>query len=176
MNIIPQIKNKSVLILGIGREGLSTYLFLRKHFPDKVLTIADKLSLSQLPEKTRSYISKDKKVKLILGENFIEKSIGFDIIFVSPGMSPLILEKIKNPQSIVSSNLELFFELCQGKIIGITGTKGKSTTTSLVYQVLIVRRRPKFLRTWGIKAILGASIVVNVLVMGAWVVLWFRYR
>src|SRR3990167_903820 len=136
MNIFPQIKNKSVLILGIGREGLSTYLFLRKHFPDKVLTIADKLSLSQLPEKTRSYISKDKKVKLILGENFIEKSIGFDIIFVSPGMSPLILEKIKNPQSIVSSNLELFFELCQGKIIGITGTKGKSTTTSLIYQVL----------------------------------------
>ena len=47
---------------------------------------------------------------------------------------------------------------------------------SLVYQVLIVRRRPPFLRTWGIKAVLGASLVINVLVMGAWVVLWFRYR
>ncbi len=47
---------------------------------------------------------------------------------------------------------------------------------SLVYQVLIVRRRPAFLRTWGIKAILGVSVVVNVLVIGTWVALWFRYR
>ena len=136
MNIIPQIKNKSVLILGLGREGLSTYLFLRKRFPDKALTIADKLPLSQLPEKTRSVIAKDKNLNFILGENYLDKSRGFEIVFVTPGISDSSLEKIKSPQTIVSSNLELFFELCQGKIIGITGTKGKSTTTSLIYQVL----------------------------------------
>ena len=136
MNIFPQIKNKSVLILGVGREGLSTYLFLRKRFPDKALTITDKLTLSQLPEKTRSDIVKDKNLKLNLGENYLEKSRGFEIVFVTPGISDSSIEKIKSSQTIVTSNLELFFELCQGKIIGITGTKGKSTTTSLVYQVL----------------------------------------
>ena len=47
---------------------------------------------------------------------------------------------------------------------------------SLVYQILIVRRRPQFLRTWGIKAILGVSLVLNLTVIGAWIVLWFRYR
>ena len=136
MNIFPQIKNKSVLILGVGREGLSTYLFLRKRFPDKALTIADKLTLSQLPEKTRSDIVKDKNLKLNLGENYLEKSRGFEIVFVTPGISDSSIEKIKSSQTIVTSNLELFFELSRGKIIGITGTKGKSTTTSLVYQVL----------------------------------------
>ena len=47
---------------------------------------------------------------------------------------------------------------------------------SLVYQVLIVKRRPPFLRTWGVKAILGMSLVLNLAMVGTWVVLWFRYR
>ena len=47
---------------------------------------------------------------------------------------------------------------------------------SLVYQVMIVWRRPPFLRTWGIKTILGVSLVVNVAVIGTWVALWLRYR
>lgn len=47
---------------------------------------------------------------------------------------------------------------------------------SLVYQVLIVRRRPPFLRTWGVKAILGVSLFMNLGMIGTWVFLWFRYR
>ena len=47
MNILSQVKQKKILILGLGREGLSTYLFLRKQFPDKILTLADKFSLNE---------------------------------------------------------------------------------------------------------------------------------
>ena len=47
---------------------------------------------------------------------------------------------------------------------------------SLVYQAWIVKRRPPFLRTWGVKAILGASMALNLVIMGSWVFLWFRYR
>lgn len=47
---------------------------------------------------------------------------------------------------------------------------------SLVYQGLIYYRRPPFLRTWGVKAILATSVIVNVAVVGSWVALWFRYR
>jgi hypothetical protein len=47
---------------------------------------------------------------------------------------------------------------------------------SLVYQVWAVRRRPPFLRTWGIKTILGISLFLNVLVIGIWIFLAIRYR
>jgi hypothetical protein len=47
---------------------------------------------------------------------------------------------------------------------------------SLGYQGWLVRRQPPLLRTLGVKAILGASLAVNLLVMGSWVVLWCRYR
>ncbi len=47
---------------------------------------------------------------------------------------------------------------------------------SLLYQGWIYFKRPRFLRTWGIKLILGISVFVNVAVIGMWVALWFRYR
>ena len=47
---------------------------------------------------------------------------------------------------------------------------------SLVYQSWIVWRRPPSLRTWGIKTIFSISLSLNVLIIGAWIVLWFRYR
>lgn len=47
---------------------------------------------------------------------------------------------------------------------------------SLTYQILIYRRRPPFLRTRGVKAILATSVIVTLAVMGSWVALWFRYR
>ncbi len=47
---------------------------------------------------------------------------------------------------------------------------------SLVYQVWVVRRRPPFLRTWGIKTILAVSLVLNAMVIGGWIVISIRYR
>ena len=46
----------------------------------------------------------------------------------------------------------------------------------LAYQVWAVRRRPPFMRTWGVKAILAVSLVLNILVIGGWIVLTIRYR
>jgi hypothetical protein len=47
---------------------------------------------------------------------------------------------------------------------------------SLVYQVWIVRRRPPSMRTWGVKAIFAVSLILNVLVIGGWIVLSIRYH
>ncbi|OGK10037.1 UDP-N-acetylmuramoylalanine--D-glutamate ligase [Candidatus Roizmanbacteria bacterium RIFCSPHIGHO2_01_FULL_35_10] len=149
MNILSQVKQKKILILGLGREGLSTYLFLRKQFPDKILTLADKFSLNELPKSSQVQIAKDKKVKLSLGKGYLKEVRGFDLVFVTPGISDTILEKVKETQTIISTNLELFFELFKGKIIGVTGTKGKSTTASLIFHVL---------KQSGLNAILAGNI------------------
>src|SRR3989344_2432331 len=136
MKIFPLIKKKKILILGLGKEGLSTYFFLRKRFPDKVLTLADSLTFGKLPKDLQLLPKKDKKINFKLGRGYLRGVRGFGIVFVSPGISDSNLEKVRGAQTIVSTNLELFFELCRGKIIGVTGTKGKSTTTSLIYRVL----------------------------------------
>ena len=47
---------------------------------------------------------------------------------------------------------------------------------SLAYQIAIYFKRPKFLRTWGVKAILFASVLINVGVITTWIMLWYRYR
>ena len=47
---------------------------------------------------------------------------------------------------------------------------------SLVYQIWVVRRRPPSLRTWGVKAILGVSLMLNVMVIGGWIAISIRYR
>ena len=47
---------------------------------------------------------------------------------------------------------------------------------SLAFQIAIYFKRPKILRTWGVKAILFSSVLVNVGVIASWTVLWFRYR
>jgi len=62
----------------------------------------------------------------------------FDVVFRTPGISPLKKQLIKAKKRGVeiSSQIKLFFDLCPAKIIGVTGTKGKGTTTSLIYEIL----------------------------------------
>lgn len=123
--ILADLKDKKILILGFGREGQDTFLFLRRLFPGKVFGIADQ---------KRSYIKG--KVKLHFGKNYLRKISNYDIIIKSPGIpSKTVTPFLKNRQKITSQT-EIFFENCPGKIIGITGTKGKSTTSSLIYELL----------------------------------------
>lgn len=125
---IRELKNKKVLILGFAREGRDTYKFLRKHFPSKVIGIADqKESLPSLPKK---------RVKLYLGKNYKKAIRLYDVVVKSPGIplrtvAPFLLKRHQ-----LTSETDLFFSACQGTIVGITGTKGKSTTASLIFQIL----------------------------------------
>lgn len=79
----------------------------------------------------------------------------------------------------VLAGLGLFSLLSAGCLFWLERLKPLFFTVavvSLVYQVWAVRRRPPFLRTWGVKTILASSLVLNFLVIGSWIVLWFRYR
>jgi len=121
-----ELKDKNLLILGFGREGRDTFRFLRKLFPKKNIGIADK-NLQLLTDNLKL-----KSVKWHLGNNYLNALKNYDVIIKSPGI-PLMFDINKQK---ISSQTEIFFENCPGKIVGVTGTKGKSTTTALIYKIL----------------------------------------
>lgn len=133
-----ELENKSIIILGLGREGLSTYSFLRRHLPDKQIALADKSEWSQLNYTLKNLIEYDKKVTVFLGSDYLKSVTKYDVVIKSPGIYPFLpeLNIINKSNKTIISNTEIFFENCKGTVIGITGTKGKSTTTSLIFKML----------------------------------------
>lgn len=126
------LENKKIVILGFGMEGEATYRFLRKHFPEKMLYIADKNT--EIIEKHKELVE-DIYLELSLGENYLEAIEQYDLIIKAPGIS-LKDQDISKYKNKITSELELFLEFVDVYSIGITGTKGKSTTSSLMYKVL----------------------------------------
>ncbi|MFA5228413.1 MAG: UDP-N-acetylmuramoyl-L-alanine--D-glutamate ligase [Candidatus Paceibacterota bacterium] len=122
---IKELANKKVLILGIGREGLDTLNYLKRVFPKKKFGIADQKE--ELDKKTKNSV---KGMDLFLGEDYLKSINDFDVIIKSPGI-PFFKHKDK-----LTSQAELFFDNCPGKIIGVTGTKGKSTVASLIHLIV----------------------------------------
>ena len=127
-----ELKNKKILILGFGREGKDSFLALRKLFPKKVLGIADRLKIKDLRFKKLRF----KKVEWHLGENYLKALKNYDLIIKTPGIPIKTLKPFLKKGTKVTSQTEIFFDNCPGIIVGITGTKGKGTTTSLIYQIL----------------------------------------
>lgn len=125
-DIIKQLQDyffdKKVLIMGFGREGKSTYSFLKTYVQTKLIAIND-----------FSNISTDEK--FYFKDEYVSEISNFDIIMKSPGIpvKDLILDNFKGE---ITSQTELMLRYNSKNMIGITGTKGKSTTSSLVYSIL----------------------------------------
>lgn len=131
-DLINYFQNKKVLILGFGKEGQSTYKLIRKYIKDQILYIADR---KEQFEKNYDFLIQDKNVVCISGENYLENLENYDVIMKSPGISFVGIDTTKYFNKI-KSQLELLLEFFNMFTIGITGTKGKSTTSSLIYKVL----------------------------------------
>jgi UDP-N-acetylmuramoylalanine--D-glutamate ligase len=127
-----------ILILGLGREGFASYRFLRGEFPAKVLGVADRLSIEQLPPEVRQAIGQDGNVVACLGEDYLASLADYDTIVRSPGI-PLLTPALRAAAArgaCITSHTEIFLANCPGTVVGVTGTKGKSTTTSLIHAIL----------------------------------------
>lgn len=126
--------NKKIAVLGLGIEGTDVVRFLLKNGV-KNITIFDQKNISELGDK----VSQLRVTSYELGVDYLKKGLTkFDLIFRSPAFKLSMPELVaaKKAGVEISSTTKLFFDLCQGKIIGVTGTKGKGTTATLIYQIL----------------------------------------
>ena len=131
-DLIEYFENKKILILGFGREGQSSYKLIRKYLDNQKLYIADqKLDF----QNDFDFLEEDNNIACISGDNYLEHLDEYDIILKSPGISFAQID-ITNIRKKIKSQLELVLEFFNFFTIGITGTKGKSTTSSLIYQIL----------------------------------------
>ncbi len=116
--ILNRLRGKRILILGFGREGKSTLSFLNKYLPDADVAVADKNEME-----TVQYF----------GTGYLEAMYNYDIVIKTPGIS---LKDFDTKDVEITSQTDLFLSQFHAQTIGITGTKGKSTTTSLIYHLL----------------------------------------
>ncbi len=123
--IEPWIKGKRVLLLGFGREGQSTYHVLKQLGSYATLAVADQRAPAALPEEGMVWLD---------GPEYQKQLDEYDVVFKSPG---IVLERpFCTYRCQIISQTEVFFQLFRDQIIGITGTKGKSTITTLIYHLL----------------------------------------
>jgi len=127
-------QNKKIGLVGLGKSNLALAKFLVQN---NILPIfgLDHKEASQLP-----LINHFRKFcrGFYLGESYLDKLSQFDILFLSPAVPRHLppFRQFVRQGGYLSSEIELFFELCPCLIVGVTGTNGKSTVTSLVGQLL----------------------------------------
>ncbi|MEK7546644.1 MAG: UDP-N-acetylmuramoyl-L-alanine--D-glutamate ligase [Patescibacteria group bacterium] len=119
-----------VAILGFAREGRSVLKFLKRDgvFKNAEISVLDNNRNIKVPA----------GIKRETGAGYLKNLRKFDIVFRTPGI-PYLLPEIQKAEKSgvkISSATKLFFERCSGTIVGITGTKGKGTTSTLLYKIL----------------------------------------
>jgi len=129
------LEGKKVLILGLGVSNLPLIDYLYENKAN--IFVADAKELEEFDSNIVDKINKY-NIKYSLGKDYMNSVEGFDIIFRSPSILPTnekLASEIKRG-CLVTTEIELLMKLIDCKIIGITGSDGKTTTTTLIYECL----------------------------------------
>ena len=143
---------KRVTVLGLGIEGVDLIRYLASHGAS--VTVSDAKSPEALSSRIRELDGLP--VRLSLGENRVEDAVSADLLFVSQGVPPTLpaVRAARERGVPISSMTRLFLERCPGRVIGITGSSGKTTTTALVGAMFAAAGR---------KHVVGGNIGVGLL-------------
>ena len=127
------VKGKNITVIGIGISNLPLIKFLAEN--DANVKACDKRDREKLG-KTYDELA-NAGVTLCLGENYL-KDIDGDVIFKTPGMRYDVPEllKAKADGAVVTSETEMLFNVCPSHIIAVTGSDGKTTTTTLIHKMM----------------------------------------
>jgi UDP-N-acetylmuramoylalanine--D-glutamate ligase len=135
---IKKLQNKKIAILGLGIENYALIKFLLRQKVECMITICDIKKKAELGDKYQALKGR-KNIAWKTNKYARQHLDGFDILFRSPGW-PVFDPEIKKAVKMgveLTSPINLFFSFCPTKnIIGITGTKGKGTTASLIFKIL----------------------------------------
>ncbi|MCR3760780.1 UDP-N-acetylmuramoyl-L-alanine--D-glutamate ligase [Clostridium felsineum] len=137
------IKNKKTAVVGMGISNRPLIHFLNKLGAE--VTAFDKKTKEELGEEVINEFSNE-NIRLELGENYLSALQGFDVIFKTPSMriDSEALVKAKQAGAYITSEMEEFIKYCPAKIFGVTGSDGKTTTTTLIYNML----KEQGFKTW----------------------------
>jgi len=131
-----EINNKKIAFIGYGLENQALLAWFRKHQTPAEYTICD--SRQEVQENINGVFWQ-------LGPDYLQNLNDFDVIYRSPGC-PLSLPELQPVKNKLNSAMNLFMELSPSKnIIGVTGSKGKGTTASLIYEILKEAKKSVFL-------------------------------
>lgn len=134
--MLADLKGKKVAVVGLGISNLALIRFLRTRGVRVVG--CDSKDAGSLGEERLQTLRQLGVEELHLGPGYLDGLEEYGVIFLTPGMRkdlPAILEA-RQRGAVVTSEMDLFFRYCRAKIVGITGSSGKTTTTSLVGAIL----------------------------------------
>ncbi len=130
-----QLKGKKILIFGAGKSGVSATRLLQKQGAEVLLYDGNENLTS---DAFKDKINIDQQFTGIFGELPEELLEGVELFIISPGIAvdQPIVDRIRNKNIPIWGEIELAYHFSKGKIIGITGTNGKTTTTALVGEIM----------------------------------------
>ncbi|MDA3942454.1 MAG: UDP-N-acetylmuramoyl-L-alanine--D-glutamate ligase [Bacteroidetes bacterium] len=135
--ILNQLRGKRILIAGFGREGKSSLRFIKRYLPDAEVSVAD-----INPGVAAQLAAIDPALVFYSGAAYLDQIASFDLLLKSPGLS---LNKPLPNGVQLSSQTDLFMAAYHRQVIGISGTKGKSTSSALIYHMLVSNGLPALL-------------------------------
>ncbi len=132
-NFFKGLAGRTVAFCGVGRSHMPLVELFQRH--GALVSVRDKRPLSELGENGEKLRALG--VKLVLGEEYLQ-DLSEEIIFRTPGMKYHLpeLEEARKRGSVVTSEMEVFFQLCPCRLYAVTGSDGKTTTTTILSEFL----------------------------------------
>lgn len=131
--MIMELKDKKVLVVGFARTGEALCRFLLRR--GARVRVTEKKTLKALGREAA--LLRDRGVKFETGGHKLETFLSADLVVLSPGVPPLYEAGAAAEKGVlVISEIELAYAFLKGRIVGITGSNGKSTTTTLAHMIL----------------------------------------
>ena len=129
------IYQKKVAIIGLGVSNipLIDYLYEKK----ARITVFDDKEIEDIPKEVMDKLT-SYSIPFFFGKDYLKNLNGFNLIFRSPSCLPTKpeLKQEEERGAIVTTEIEMLMKMCPCQIIGVTGSEGKTTTTSLIYSIL----------------------------------------